>query len=203
LRPPGDFGADIVIGEGQGLGNPMGFGGPHFGFLASRQKYVRSMPGRIVGSTEDAEGRRGYVLTFQTREQHIRREKATSNICTNQALCALRAAIYLALLGPEGLRNTAGLCAAKAHRLAGKLAALDGAELRFPGPFLKEFVLRVRGDAAALVERLARRNLFVGPALGSWDPDLSDSLSIAVTEKRTEEEMAELCTAFGEELGRL
>jgi glycine dehydrogenase subunit 1 len=201
LKPPGAFGADIVVGEGQGLGNPMSFGGPHFGFLAAREKAVRSLPGRVVGMTQDSRGRRGFVLTFQTREQHIRREKATSNICTNQALCALRAAVHLALLGPEGLQGVAARCADNAHALAERLCALPGVSLRFPGPFFKEFLLRLPGDAEDIARGLSRRGFHVGPSPGRWNPELGDCLLVAVTERRTSEEMEALHKALGEELG--
>ena len=140
LRRPGDYGADIVVAEGQGLGNPMSFGGPYLGIMACREDYLRKMPGRIVGQTTDRHGKRCWVLTLQTREQHIRREKATSNICTNQGLLALRASIYLAAMGPGGLRQAAELSTRKAHYAAERLAAVPGLSLAFPGPFFKEFV---------------------------------------------------------------
>ena len=142
LRRPGDYGADIVVAEGQSLGNPMAFGGPYLGIMACREEYVRKMPGRIVGQTTDRHGKRCWVLTLQTREQHIRREKATSNICTNQGLLALRASIYLAAMGPKGLRQAAELSTRKAHYAAERLAAVPGLSLAFPGPFFKEFVVR-------------------------------------------------------------
>jgi glycine dehydrogenase subunit 1 len=203
LAPPGAFGADIVTGEGQALGNPMSFGGPHFGFITAREKFVRSMPGRVVGLTDDSQGRRGFVLTFQTREQHIRREKATSNICTNQALCAIRATVYLALLGPQGLRNTAARCAIRAHELVERLCTIKGVERRFPGPFFLETVLRLPTAAETVARRLARRNIFVGPVLDQWFPDMGDCLLVAVTEKRTDSEMDLLCNALSEELQHL
>src|SRR6266849_4861948 len=145
LKRAGQYGADIAVAEGQGLGNPMAFGGPYLGILASRQEYVRKMPGRLVGQTVDRQDRRCWVLTLQTREQHIRREKATSNICTNQGLLALRATVYLAALGPQGLRETAELCTRKAHYAAEQLTKLPGVRLRFDRPFFKEFALTVPG----------------------------------------------------------
>ncbi len=200
LKPPGGFGADIATGEGQGLGNYMSFGGPHFGFLTAKEDFVRSMPGRIVGMTEDGKGRKGFVLTFQTREQHIRREKATSNICTNQALCALRAALYLALLGPDGLRKTASLCASRAHKLAERLSSVPRVELRFKGPFFKEFALKLPCDAATIIRRLARRGIYAGPSLGEWFPDMADTMLVAATERRTPEEIEMFREALDEEL---
>ena len=155
LRRPGEYGADIVVAEGQSLGNPLAFGGPYLGIMACREEYVRKMPGRIVGQTTDRHGKRCWVLTLQTREQHIRREKATSNICTNQGLLALRASIYLAAMGPQGLRQAAELSTRKAHYAAERLAAVPGLSLAFPGPFFKEFVVRARGDAEASSPRSA------------------------------------------------
>ncbi len=145
LKPPGDYGADIVVGEGQALGNGLNFGGPYLGIFACRQKYVRKSAGRLVGQTVDAEGKRGFVLTLSTREQHIRRERATSNICTNQALCALATAVHLAALGPTGLRKLAELCYHKAHYAAARIATLDGYQVVGDKPFFKEFVVRCPG----------------------------------------------------------
>ena len=139
------YGADIAVAEGQCLGNPMAYGGPYLGLLACREEFVRKMPGRLVGQTVDRNGKRCWVLTLQTREQHIRRERATSNICTNQGLMALRAAVYLAALGPQGLQETAELCARKAHYAAERLEQLPGVRLRFERPFFKEFTARIAG----------------------------------------------------------
>jgi glycine dehydrogenase subunit 1 len=196
LRRPGDYGADIVVAEGQSLGNPMAFGGPYLGIMACREEYVRKMPGRIVGRTVDRHGKRCWVLTLQTREQHIRREKATSNICTNQGLLALRASIYLAALGPGGLRQAAELSTRKAHYAAEQLASLPGVSLAFDGPFFKEFVVRTRKDPDRLLAEIGRLGFHGGIALRRWYPGLSDCVMIAVTEKRTAAEIAHLRDAY-------
>jgi glycine dehydrogenase subunit 1 len=189
LKRPGQYGADIAVAEGQSLGNPMSYGGPYLGVLACREAYVRKMPGRLVGQTVDRRGKRCWVLTLQTREQHIRREKATSNICTNQGLMALKATVYLAALGPHGLRETAELCTRKAHYAADQLARVAGVRLRFDRPFFKEFTLRVPGDVPALVARLLDAGYHAGLPLGPWYPALTDCMSVAVTEKRTRAEI--------------
>ena len=190
LKAPGSYGADIVVGEGQGLGNPLSFGGPHFGFLAARQAYIRRMPGRIAGATVDQQGRRGYVLTLQAREQHIRRERATSNICTNQALMALAATVYMTVLGKQGLRQVAELCLQKSHYLAERIAGLERFELAFPNrPFFKEFVVRSRLPVDEVLAELRSRRILGGVPLGRFDPDLADCFMVAVTERRTREEM--------------
>jgi glycine dehydrogenase subunit 1 len=196
LERPGQYGADIAVAEGQSLGTPMQYGGPYLGILACRQEFVRKMPGRLVGQTIDRNGKRCWVLTLQAREQHIRREKATSNICTNQGLLALRAAVYLAALGPQGLRETAELCTRKAHHAAEQLAKVAGIRLRFDRPFFKEFALAVRGDAPALLSRLLRAGYHGGLALGRWYPALKDCISVAVTEKRTKAEIDGLAAAY-------
>lgn len=166
LRPPGAWGADIAVGEGQPLGNPLSFGGPYVGLFACRERYVRQMPGRIVGATRDARGRRGFVLTLQTREQHIRRERATSNICTSEALVAVAANAYLAALGPHGLRRVAELCYHRAHFAATEITAINGFSLAFDGPFFNEFV--VVGPAAP--EAINRHLLHEG-IIGGLDVD--------------------------------
>ena len=196
LRRPGHYDADIVVAEGQGLGNPMSYGGPYLGIMACRDEYVRKMPGRIVGETTDRNGRRCWVLTLQTREQHIRREKATSNICTNQGLLALRASIYLAAVGPNGLRQVAELSTRKAHYAAERLAAVPGMAPAFDGPFFKEFVVRTEHNPTKLLAEVGRLGYHGGIALGRWYPDLADAILIAVTEKRTKDEIDGLAKAF-------
>src|SRR5262245_38494328 len=170
LKRPGQFGADIAIGEGQMLGNPMAYGGPYLGMMACKEAFVRKIPGRIVGQTVDRNGKRCWVLTLQTREQHIRREKATSNICTNQGLFALRTAVYLAALGPQGLKETANLCLQKSHYLADELCKIPGVSLRFKAAFFKEFAVQVPGDAPKLLERLLDAGYHGGLHLGRWYP---------------------------------
>jgi glycine dehydrogenase subunit 1 len=196
LKRPGEYGADIAVGEGQCLGNPLAFGGPYLGIMACRDKFVRKIPGRLVGQTVDQNGKRCWVLTLQTREQHIRREKATSNICTNQGLFALRAAVYLAALGPHGLRETAQLCLQKAHYLAEQLCQLPGVSLRYRRPFFKEFTLQVPTPALPLLERLLKAGYHAGLPLGRWYPQMNNCVSIAVTEKRTRQELDGLVSAF-------
>jgi glycine dehydrogenase subunit 1 len=198
LKRPGDYGADIAVAEGQCLGNPMAYGGPYLGLLACRQQYVRKMPGRLVGQTIDRRGNRCWVLTLQTREQHIRREKATSNICTNQGLFALRAAAYLAALGPAGLRETAELCTRKAHYAVEQLTRIPGFHLRFDRPFFKEFTLAVSANAEALLSRMLAGGFHAGLPLGRWHAGLSDCLTMAVTEKRTRAEIDGLVSSMGQ-----
>lgn len=189
LAPPGALGADIVVGEGQGLGVPLSYGGPYLGVFAAKAELVRRMPGRLVGATVDRDGRRGFVLTLQTREQHIRRERATSNICTNVALSALMATIHMALLGPGGLRRVGELALAKAHYAAEALAGVPGVSLRFGAPFFKEFVLRLPVSPERVVRRLAREKILAGVPLRPFVPGLRDCLLVAVTEKRTRQEI--------------
>jgi glycine dehydrogenase subunit 1 len=196
LKRPGQYGADIAVAEGQSLGNPMSYGGPYLGMLACREEFVRKMPGRLVGQTVDRHGKRCWVLTLQTREQHIRREKATSNICTNQGLMALKATVYLAALGPQGLRETAELCTRKAHYAAKQLARLPGVRLAFQRPFFKEFTLQVPMNTATLLTRLLGAGFHGGLRLGRWYPDLEHAISIAVTEKRTRAEIDRLASAY-------
>jgi glycine dehydrogenase subunit 1 len=201
LAPPGAFGADLVVGDGQGLGLPLAYGGPYLGVLAAREALLRRLPGRLVGETVDAEGRRGFVLTLQTREQHIRREKATSNICTDVALCALRATVYCAVLGKEGLRRVGELSTAKAHYAAEALTKVPGVELRFPAPFFKEFTLRLPRDPEEVVRRLLQEKILAGVPLGRFAPAERDCLLVAVTEKRTREEIDRYAQALGRVLG--
>jgi glycine dehydrogenase subunit 1 len=196
LKRPGQYGADIAVAEGQCLGNPMVFGGPYLGIMACREEFLRKLPGRLVGQTVDRHGKRCWVLTLQTREQHIRREKATSNICTNQGLFALRAAVYLAALGPTGLKETAQLCLHKAHYLAEQLKGVPGMTLKYARPFFKEFVVQVPGRADRLLDRLLKVGYHAGLPLGRWYPSLENCLSIAVTEKRTRQELDGLVAAF-------
>jgi glycine dehydrogenase subunit 1 len=200
LKRPGQYGADIAVAEGQSLGTPMAFGGPYLGLLACREEYVRKIPGRLVGQTVDRNGKRCWVLTLQTREQHIRREKATSNICTNQGLLALRAAVYLAAVGPQGLKETAELCTRKAHYAAQQLAQLPGVGQRFNRPFFKEFTLEVPQPVPTLLSRLLQRGYHAGLPLGHWYSSLASCVSIAVTEKRTRSEIDGLVSAYETEL---
>jgi glycine dehydrogenase subunit 1 len=196
LQRPDSYGADIVVAEGQSLGNPLSYGGPYLGILACREEFVRKIPGRIVGQTTDRNGKRCWVLTLQTREQHIRREKATSNICTNQGLFALRASIYLALMGPTGLRQAAELSTRKAHYAAEQLTAIPGVSLAFDEPFFKEFAIRVPGDPVALLSQIGRLGFHGGIALKDWGTGLDDAILIAVTEKRTKAEIDGLAAAY-------
>ncbi len=189
LEPPGAMGADVVVGEGQGLGVPLGFGGPNLGVFAAKQELVRRMPGRLVGATVDLDGRRGYVLTLQTREQHIRREKATSNICTNVALCALMATIYMSLVGKRGLRKVGELSTAKAHYAAAEFARIPGVRLRFGAPFFKEFALQLPKSPERVVKRLLKDKILAGVPLKPFDRQYKDSLLVAVTEQRTRREI--------------
>jgi glycine dehydrogenase subunit 1 len=189
LEAPGRQGADIVVGEGQSLGLPQSFGGPYLGFFAARAELVRRLPGRLVGLSADSRGRRAYVMTLQTREQHIRRERATSNICTNQGLCALAATIYLALVGKTGLQQVARLCFEKAHYAAGQLASLTGFKLRYTGPFFKEFVLDVPATASVIVRKLAAQGMLAGVDMGRLSGSWRGGLLVAVTEKRTRAEI--------------
>lgn len=190
LKPPGQMGADIVVGEGQSLGIPLSFGGPYLGFMATRMKYVRKMPGRICGRTVDAQGRKGFVLTLQAREQHIRRERATSNICTNEGLCALRALVYLSLLGKGGLAELARICAAKAEYLRERLLAAPGVTMRFGHrSHFNEFVVNLPMAADKIIRGLFGRGLAAGFPLVRYFPEMNNCLLVAVTEKRTKEDM--------------
>jgi len=202
VTPPGEMGADIVVAEGQSIGNALSFGGPYVGLFASRTKYVRQMPGRLVGETVDAEGKRGFVLTLSTREQHIRREKATSNICTNSGLCTLAFTIHLSLLGEAGLRRLARINHANAVALAQMLGAVPGVEV-LNGTFFNEFTIRVRGDAAAIVEKLGRRGILGGVPASRLDParpELRDLIIVASTEVNTDEDRAAYAVALKEVL---
>ncbi len=189
LAPPGAQGADIVVGEGQPLGVAMTYGGPLVGFFAIRKADVRRLPGRLSGITVDLDGRRGFVLTLQTREQHIRRERATSNICTNQGLMALANTIHLALLGAEGMRDVALQCLERAHHLAERAARVPGVALLHASPFFREFVLRLPGPASSFVEHALGAHLLAGVPLSRFDRSRPNDLLVAVTEKRSREEL--------------
>ncbi|MCY0864099.1 MAG: aminomethyl-transferring glycine dehydrogenase subunit GcvPA [Sulfobacillus sp.] len=188
LTPPGEFGADIVVGEGQPLGNRLQLGGPTFGFMGVKAPWIRKMPGRIVGATVDHAGRRGFVLTLQAREQHIRREKATSNICSNHSLNALMATIYLSLLGPEGLKSVATVSAELAHYLADRLASAGLVRVPRQEPFLYEFTVQVPGSVADLNRYLLDRGILGGRDLGQEDPAWHGLWQLAVTEQRTKDD---------------
>ena len=190
LTPPGGYGSDIAVGEGQSLGNPQNFGGPLLGFMATNRAHMRRMPGRLISGTVDLDGKRGYVMTLQPREQHIRREKATSNICTNEGLCALAAAVYLSSLGETGFREVALQSMTKSHTLYGMLGELEGCELPFGGNFFQEFVMKVKGPADEFLAAARSRGILAGLPLGSSFPELGENaILVAVTEKRTRAEL--------------
>lgn len=196
LKRPGDLGADIAVAEGQSLGTPLQYGGPYLGILACRQQFVRKMPGRLIGQTVDRNGQRCFFLNLQAREQHIRREGATSNICTNQGLMALRATVYLSLLGPAGLKEVADLSCRKAHYAADRLSQVHGCERMFTRPFFKEFVLKYSLGADVAIRHAASAGIDIGPALSrlpgmDWlsQEDREQCLLIAVTESRTKAEI--------------
>jgi len=192
VRPPGEYDADIVTGEGQALGNALNFGGPYLGMIATRESFVRRLPGRLAGRTVDTEGRPGYVLTLQTREQHIRRAKATSNICTNEALNALIAAVYLSTLGRRGIQDVAELNARKAHYARERIAALPGYRLAFAAPAFNEFVVRCPLPPEEINRRLLGDQILGGLPLGRFYPDLRDGWLVCVTETRTRAEIDRL-----------
>ncbi len=196
VAPPGEYGADIAVGEGQSLGNPISFGGPHFGFFTVKDELLRKIPGRIAGMTVDKMGRRAFVLTLQAREQHIRREKATSNICTNQALCALKGAIYLALLGKEGIRKLGLLNIQNAHETYERLLKIKGVREFSRKPFFNEFVVLIDRDKNHLKKNL-RTHRILGPlSVERWYPELRSGYLVAVTEKRTKEDLGHLASAI-------
>lgn len=198
LKTPGDYGADIVVGEGQPLGISMSFGGPLLGFFAATKKLIRTMPGRIAARTTDIEGRTGFVLTLQTREQHIRRQRASSNICTNQALCATSAAVYMSLMGKAGLKQVALLSAEKAQQVVARVTEIDSFERCFNGPFVREFCVRTPGPAGDLIQAMKDRGILAGIDAGRWYPGLERCLVIALTEKRTELEIEALISGLKE-----
>ena len=198
LAPPGTYDADIAVGDGQQLGSPLNFGGPSFGFFATRECHVRKIPGRVVGETTDRRGRRGYVLTFQTREQHIRRERATSNICTNQGLCSLRAAMYLTLLGEHGLKAVAEASLRLAHFAHQRLSTVPGIEVSHDAPFFQEFPIRLPMDAEVAYDRLASTGIVGGLPLGRYCRDRKNEMLIACTEMTQREDIERLATALAE-----
>ena len=189
LESPGVLGADIVVGEGQAMGLPVSFGGPYIGFLATRDKWLRRTPGRIVGQTVDHEGTRGFVLTIQAREQHIRRDKATSNICSNEALCSLAVAVYLSALGRQGIRQVAELCLQKAHFAQKTILGVPGFQPVFSQPFFNEFVIRCPLPPSELNAELREAGMVAGLDLGKYYPELGGCMLTAVTEKRTRDEI--------------
>ena len=188
VHTPGQYGADFAVAEGQPLGNAMHFGGPGLGIFTCKKEFVRQVPGRIVGMAKDKNGKRSFVLTLQAREQHIRRERAASNICSNQALCALNAVIYMTLLGPEGLREVAELNLERAHRLAELLQAA-GHPLKFTTPFFNEFVLQLKAPAKQVIKKLAKKGIAAGYDLGQVSKELKDCLLVCVTETKTEADL--------------
>jgi glycine dehydrogenase subunit 1 len=192
LNAPAEYDADIVVGEGQALGNSMYMGGPLFGFFATKLNMARQMPGRIVGGTLDVDGKRAFALTLQAREQHIRRAKATSNICSNQSLCTLAATVYMSLMGREGLKEVAIQSAQKAHYLADELAKIPGISLKYPAPFFKEFVITTPVPAAEIIEKMVPKGIYAGVKVGK------NELMIAVTEKKQKTEMDEYVKAMQE-----
>lgn len=198
LKSPGEMGADIAVGEGQPLGNSLNFGGPYLGFMAVAEKLMRKMPGRIVGQTTDKEGRRGFVLTLQTREQHIRREKATSNICSNQALNALQATMYLTFMGKEGLKKVAKLCLNKSHYAYSELIKTNKFKPLFTSPFFKEFAVISDKPVSDLNEKLLKSNIIGGYNIEIDYPELRNAYLLSVTEKRTKEEIDALVRKAGE-----
>ena len=202
LKPPGEWGekgADICVGDGQPLGVPLSSGGPYFGFMTARQALVRQMPGRIVGRTVDLDGQPGFALTLQAREQHIRRSKATSNICTNQGLLVTAATIHMALLGPEGLKNVALASHANTRALLDKLAAVDGVERVFASPFFHEAVIRVNAPVADVLRALRARSILGGHALGGDYPELADCILVCATETKTDDDLDE----YAQQLARI
>jgi glycine dehydrogenase subunit 1 len=189
LEAPGAYGADIVIGEAQAFGNPVSFGGPYVGFMACRDKFARQLPGRIVGATVDSRGQRCFTLTLQTREQHIRREKATSNICTNQALNALAATVYMEVMGKAGIFELGNVSLQRAHALAEAISQVPGFSLPFEGPFFNEFVVKSPLPADELLSKLREQGILGGISLSGWYPELADCFLVAVNELNTPAEL--------------
>jgi glycine dehydrogenase subunit 1 len=198
LKTPGEYGADFCVAEGQPMGIPVSFGGPLLGVFAAKKDMVRHMPGRIAARTKDLDGKTGFVLTLQTREQHIRREKATSNICTNQALCAAAASVYLSLLGKNGLKQVALLSMERAHRAAEKISKLDGFEMYFNGPFVREFAIKTPHGATDIILASLEKGILPGVDAGRWYPGMENCLVVALTEKRNETEIDGLVSGLKE-----
>ncbi len=196
LRPPGEYGADIVTGEGQCLGNPLNFGGPLLGIFAAREKFLRLMPGRLSGQTADAKGKRGFVMTLQTREQHIKRERATSNICTNEALNALASTVYLAAMGRQGLKKVAGLCLQNANYLKKALARIPHVSVPFSSKTFKEFVIKTKEPGEKINERLLKQKIIGGLSLQNFYPELKNHMLFCVTELTKKEDMDRLAGAL-------
>ncbi len=203
MEPPRAFGADIVCGDIQQFGNSLNFGGPYGGFISTTEKLMRQLPGRVVGRTVDKDGLTAYTLTLQTREQHIRRAKATSNICTNQSLNILKAAIYMSLVGPQGLKQLATLSAQRAHYLAAQLTQLPGVSMRTESPFLYEFALTLPVNAAQLLQIMERRGILAGIDVGKYWPNEANTLLVAVTEMNSDESIERYIQAFRDALGSL
>ncbi|HEY6007049.1 MAG TPA: aminomethyl-transferring glycine dehydrogenase subunit GcvPA [Geobacteraceae bacterium] len=197
VKSPREMGVDVVVGDGQCLGNPLSFGGPAFGFIATVKKYIRNLPGRIIGETVDRNGKRGFVLTLQAREQHIKRHKATSNICSNQSLCALRGLIFLSSLGKEGLAELAELNYRKSEYAKGLLGAIPGVEVVNSAPTFNEFTLRLPQRADEVVKKLLRQQVAAGVPLGAWYPGMENCLVVTVTEKRSRQEIETLAKQVG------
>ena len=189
LKSPGELGVDIAVGEGQGMGNHMNLGGPFLGFFTAKKEMIRRLPGRLIAVTTDTKGQRGFVMTLQTREQHIRREKATSNICTNEALCALASTVYLSLMGKNGIKEVANLCLQKAHYAMEEITKIKGFKLKYQAPFFKEFILETPVSAGEIIKKLLHKNIMAGVDISQIDPRFEDSLLICVTEKRTKKEI--------------
>lgn len=196
LKTPGEWGADIAIGDGQSLGNSLNFGGPHLGFMATKSKFMRKLPGRIVGQTEDKDGKRAFVLTLQAREQHIRREKASSNICSNEQLNALAATVYMTAMGKEGLREVALQCISKSHYALKKIIDTGKFQLLFDKPFFMEFCLKSKYDGTKINEELLKKNIIGGYELEREYPEYKNSVLLCVTEKRTKDEIDILADAL-------
>ena len=196
LTPPGLFGADIVIGDAQSCGNSLSFGGPSAGYMACRKDFIRQLPGRLAGTTVDNRGQRAFTLTLQTREQHIRRARATSNICTNQALNALAMLVYLTYMGPQGLKQVANISLQRAHYLADKLTAIDGLKLAFDAPYFNEFVLLTPGTAVEVLAELEKQGILGGIAVSTFKPEMPNAILIATTELTTPSDIEKYVTAM-------